>query len=71
MNARILLRSRPSGLFYAGSANWVSRREEAFDFQHPEDATQMSRQQQWKGMELIFSYDDPACDLVVPLADGG
>jgi hypothetical protein len=39
-------------------------------FEHLERATQLTHEEKLTGLELLFSYGAPRCDLVVPLMDG-
>jgi hypothetical protein len=68
---KVFLRSSASGLFYVAPSHWVSHRDAAFDFQYPERATQLAREEKWAGIEMLLCYDVPRCDLIVPIADAG
>ena len=42
----------------------------AHDFETVESAIELARTQRLADMEVVLHYDDPACDLVLPLKQG-
>jgi hypothetical protein len=67
MRARVLLRNRETGQFYAGSNGWSGNSSVAHDFDAVESATQFAKTERLAGMEVVLRYDDPVCDLILPL----
>lgn len=66
-NAKVFLRSRDKGQYYAGSNGWSGNTSVAHDFSTVESAVELARTQRLADMEVVLRYDDPACDLVLPL----
>ena len=64
---RVLLRNSRIGLYYAGRKHWVGRSDAAADLGTIEHATELSREENFDEMEVFVDYDDPACELVLPL----
>jgi hypothetical protein len=64
---RVLLRHAGIGLYYAGRKHWVSNQASAQDLRTIERATELSRGESFEEMEVFVLYDDPACELVLPL----
>ena len=67
MNFKVFLRNREAGQYYAGSNRWSANSSEAHDFETVESAIELARTQKLTEMEVVLNYDDPACDLVLPL----
>jgi hypothetical protein len=65
---KVLLRDAATGHFYAAPDRWETSRSLAFDFVTVEDATHCGRRLQRARMEVVLAYDDPLCDLVLPIA---
>jgi hypothetical protein len=65
---RVLLRHAGIGLYYAGRKHWVSNQTNAKDLGTIERATELSREESFEEMEVYVTYDDPSCDLVLPLS---
>jgi len=68
---KVLLRNSSIGLYYAGRKHWVSRPEAAADLGTIERALELSREESFDQMEILVDYDDPACELVLPLHPRG
>jgi len=64
---KVFLRNRETGQYCAGSNGWSAKSSMAQDFETINSATQFARTQKLTGMEVVLRYDDPACDLVLPL----
>ena len=64
---KVLLRNSSIGLYYAGRKHWVSRPEAAADLGTIERALELSRDESFEQMEILVDYDDPLCELVLPL----
>jgi hypothetical protein len=64
---RVLLRHPDIGLYYAGPKHWASDPEAALDLGSIEHATELSREEDFSQMEIVVNYDDPFCELVLPL----
>ena len=64
---KVVLRNAKIGLYYAGPKHWASNLEAAVDLGTIERATELSRAEDFAEMEVLVDYDDPACELVLPL----
>jgi len=64
---RVLLRDAATGQFYAAPDRWEPSRSLAFDFSTVEGATHCGRRLRLARMEVVLAYDDPHCDLVLPI----
>lgn len=63
----VVLRNAPSGFYYGGQKSWVNDRENALDLGTIEDAVEAGRAEGFGRMEIVVSYDDPVCELVLPV----
>src|ERR1039457_4747102 len=61
MRARVLLRNRETGQFYAGSNGWSGNSSVAHDFDAVESATQFAKTERFAGLEVVvrdkFGHD--------------
>jgi hypothetical protein len=64
---RVLLRNSRIGLYYAGRKHWVGRPGAAADLGTIERAAELSREENFDEMEILVDYEDPKCELVLPL----
>jgi hypothetical protein len=64
---RVLLRHAGIGLYYAGRNHWVGNPGSALDLGTIERATEVGRAESVEDMEVFVAYDDPTCELVLPL----
>jgi hypothetical protein len=64
---RVLLRNVRIGLYYAGRKHWVGKPDTAADLKTIERAAELSRDENFEEMEILVDYDDPGCELVLPL----
>ena len=64
---RVVLRHAVIGLYYAGLKHWVGDPGSAMDLETIERATEVSRDESFEEMDIVLTYDDPACELVMPL----
>ena len=64
---RVVLRHAEIGLYYAGHAHWVGNQSDALDLQSIEQAMELSREESFEAMEIMVCYDDPTCELVLPI----
>ena len=64
---RVLLRHAAIGLYYAGRKHWVGNPGSALDLGTIERATELSREESFGDMDVMVTYDDPCCELVLPL----
>ena len=67
MNFRVFLRNWETGQYYAGSNGWSETTSVAHHFETVESAIEFARTQKLADMEVVLHYDDPTCDLVLPL----
>jgi len=63
----VVLRNRGTGQYYAASNGWSGNSSVAHEFDTVESAIELARTQRLADMEVVLRYDDPACDLVLPL----
>ena len=68
---KVLLRNSSIGLYYAGRKHWVSRPEAAADLGTIERALELSREESFEQMEILVDYDEPLCELVLPVKPRG
>ena len=61
------MRNSRIGLYYAGRKHWVGRADAAADLGTIERATELSRDENFDEMEILVDYNDPTCELVLPL----
>jgi hypothetical protein len=64
---RVLLRHAVIGLYYAGRKHWVGDPGSALDLATIERATELSREEEFGDMDILVTYDDPPCELVLPV----
>jgi hypothetical protein len=64
---RVLLRHAGIGLYYAGHKHWVGDAGSALDLGTVERATELSREEAFEKMEVLVTYDDPVCELILPV----
>jgi len=68
---KVLLRNPSIGLYYAGRKHWVSRSDAAANLGTIERAFELSREESFEQMEILVDYDDPLCELVLPVKPRG
>jgi hypothetical protein len=64
---RVVLKHAELGLYYAGHKHWVGDPDSALDLATIERATELSRDESFGEMDIVVTYDDPVCELVLPL----
>jgi hypothetical protein len=64
---RVFLRHAEMGLYYAGHKHWVGHPDAALDLGSIEQATELSREESFEEMDIVVTYDDPTCELVLPV----
>jgi hypothetical protein len=67
MNMSVFLRNREGGQYYAEPNGRCPNGPVAHDLKTVESAIELARTQTLADMEVVMRYDDPACDLVLPL----
>ena len=67
MKAQAFLRNRETGQYYTTSNGWSGNSSEAHEFDTVESAIELARTQRLADMEVVLHYENPACDLVLPL----
>jgi CheY-like chemotaxis protein len=67
-NKRVLLRDRQSRRFYAGRALWTDDKQDAVDFERIDLAEAVASAEHLKTVEIVLAYDDPGCELTLPIA---
>ena len=69
VNGKVYLKSGETGLWYIGPAEWAEGCHGAIEFQTVTEAMRFGRGLAIKGLVVVLHYDDPACDLVLPVGD--
>jgi hypothetical protein len=64
---RVVLRHAGIGLYYAGPKHWVGDQGAAKDLETIERAAELSREESFEEMEIVATYDEPACELILPI----
>ena len=64
---RVVLRHAGIGLYYAGRKHWVSNPDSAMDLGTIEQAIELGRSEIFGNMDIVITYDDPSCELVLPV----
>ena len=64
---RVVLTHAAIGLYYVGRKHWVGNPESALDLGTIERAAELSRDESFKEMQIVVTYDDPVCELILPL----
>jgi hypothetical protein len=64
---RVYLRNTDTGLYYAGSGQWVPDLSGALDLGEIEYASQLACEENLAEAEMVLSYDNPACQLALPV----
>jgi CheY-like chemotaxis protein len=67
----VLMRNKQSGRFYAGHTGWVREKTKALDFERIELAEAVATAERLEGVEIVLLYDQPSCELTVPVAFAG
>ena len=63
----MVLRHAGIGLYYAGRKHWVGDPSAAKDLETIERAAEVSREESFEEMEIVATYGEPACELVLPI----
>jgi len=64
---KVLLRHAGIGLYYAGPRHWVGDQASAADLGTIERAAELSRAESFVEMDVVVTYDDPSCELILPV----
>jgi len=64
----VILRNSLSRFCYGGDACWIDDPEHALDLGTIERATETARTVGFGRLEVVVSFDEPDCELVLPLA---
>jgi hypothetical protein len=64
---KVLLRKTKDSRYYAGKNEWTADSRDARDFDQVDQAIQFRHEEQLTDVEVVLRYDDPFCDLVLPL----
>src|SRR5664279_1124087 len=67
MNAKVFLRNRETGQYYAGPNGWSGNTSVVHEFETVEIAIELARTQRLVDMEVVLRDHDPACDLILSL----
>jgi hypothetical protein len=63
----VLLRHSRMRLYYAGRKHWVGNPGAALDLESIERAKELSVAESFSDMEILVTYEDSDCELVLPL----
>jgi hypothetical protein len=64
---KVLLRKISNSHYYVGTNRWTNDPKQARDFDQVDRAIQFHQDEKLTGVEVVLTYDDPFCDLVLPL----
>jgi hypothetical protein len=64
---KVFLRRTNTNFYYAGNNDWTEDSRYARDFDQVEDAIQFHKDEKLAGVEVVLSYDDPFCNVALPL----
>ncbi len=64
---KVLLRKTHGSQYYVVNNQWTSDLMQAKDFDQVDRAIQFRREERLAGVEVVLRFDDPFCDLVLPL----
>ena len=53
--------------YYAGRKHWVGDPDAALDLETIERATELSPDEFFGERDIMVTYDDPGCELVLPV----
>ena len=67
----VVLRHGGSGYYYGGRSCWVAGPGRAVDLGTIERAAAAGRVENFGGIEIVVSFDEPECELVLPLGRAG
>ena len=68
---RVMLRHAGIGLYFAGRKHWVGNPGAALDLESIEQATELGRDELFEEMDIVVTYDDPICELILPFRRRG
>ncbi len=66
---KILLQDQETKLYCCVSPDWTADRRMARGFAEIYLARQFAREKGLLNMQVVLSYDDPLCDLVLPFLE--
>ncbi len=64
---KVFLRHDKTGRWYAGPDRWVDETGAAHEFGTVEEAIRFGKGMGLEGLVVVLRYDQPDCDLVLPL----
>ena len=67
MISKVFLRKRETAQYYAGSNGWSGNTPLAHSFDTVESAIQFAKTERLAGMEVVLRFEDPVCELILPL----
>jgi hypothetical protein len=65
---KTILRESLTGRYYAGDAGWVADVSQAVEFDSIHSAAALARQKRLETAEVVLVYDEPDCQLTLPLS---
>ena len=67
LEMRVLLRQTRTKLYYDAHHQWTTDARSALDFDDVDRAVKCGRQVRLPELEVVLAYDDPFCDLILPV----
>lgn len=64
---KVFLRNSKTSRYYVGNNQWTADSRYARDFEQVEQAIQCHQDAELTDVEVVLSYEDPLCNLVLPL----
>jgi hypothetical protein len=65
---KIILRDLLTGRYYGGNLTWCAEVSGAMDFDSIQTAASVAHQQKLETVNVVLRYEDPTCELALPLA---
>jgi hypothetical protein len=65
---KLVLRESMTRQYYVDCGQWTQDFKKAFSFEEVHEAIAAGRQEPKANMEVVLSYDDPFCELVLPIS---
>ena len=68
---KVFLKSKDTGLFYAGPDSWTSEPTQALEFGGPDTALDVVSGAHLRAMEVVMHFEEAAFDLPITIVSAG
>jgi hypothetical protein len=68
---KVFLRSKDTGLFYAGPDSWTSEASRALEFVGPDTALDAVTGGNLRAMEVVMHFEEASFDLPITIVSAG